>query len=263
MAKIFVWFLQLNAPLKQSGDRMSAPTTRPEIMGLIPHFLEAEGTLAPWRDKLLADTRELESLFRRVLAPGDMPDVDVVIERVAGSGIPGIGLGGYSFRRGTMTIRLDPGDWAFQKSIDAGAFKRLVAHEFHHCLRHAGAGYGKTLGEAMVSEGLADYFVLEVLSGDPPIWSTAIAADDWMPTLTCAGADLASPAYNHSEWFYGHAGRWPRWAGYTIGFQLIEYYLADHPDILPSRMASTAAQVIIDYAWPRLLATHADRSAAA
>jgi len=162
-----------------------------------------------------------------------------------------------------MTINLDPDDWAFRRSFDAGEFKRLVAHEFHHCLRHAGAGYGRTLGEAMVSEGLADYFMIEVLGGEPPIWCSALHSDDWFNTLQGASKELASNRYNHFQWFYGRDSVWPRWAGYTIGFQLVEHYLADHPDMLPSRMASMPGQVIIDHAWPLLLATHAELTAAA
>jgi len=232
-------------------------------MSLIPHFLEAEGTLRPWRVQFQADIADLDGLFTRILSTGPgMPDVDVLIERVAGSGIPGIGFGGHCFRRGALTIHVDPDDFGFRKSLDAGQFGRTLAHEFHHCLRHAGAGYGKTLGEAMVSEGLADYFVLEAMGGEPPVWCTALHSDDWASVLAAATEELLSDHYNHFQWFFGQDAVWPRWAGYTIGFQLVEHYLADHPELLPSRMAGTPAQDIIDYAWPRLLATHAERFAA-
>ncbi len=40
-------------------------------------------------------------------------------------------------------------------SLDDGAFRRTIAHVVHRCLRMAEPGYGRTLGEALVSQGLA------------------------------------------------------------------------------------------------------------
>ncbi|HID67809.1 MAG TPA: hypothetical protein EYP31_06040, partial [Roseibacterium sp.] len=52
---------------------------------------------------------------------------------------------------------------------------RTLYHEFHHVLRWDGPGYGKTLGEALISEGLAQHFVHEMLDCAPEPWERALS----------------------------------------------------------------------------------------
>ncbi|MFD2813587.1 DUF2268 domain-containing putative Zn-dependent protease [Paracoccus aerius] len=47
------------------------------------------------------------------------------------------------------------------------AFGRALVRQLAHLLRWNGPGYGRSLGEALVSEGLAGHFVLQVLGGQP------------------------------------------------------------------------------------------------
>ncbi|WP_406721174.1 DUF2268 domain-containing putative Zn-dependent protease [Thioclava litoralis] len=44
-----------------------------------------------------------------------------------------------------------------------GDLLRVLLHEYHHVLRGDGPGYGRSLEEALVSEGLAQLFVHQVL----------------------------------------------------------------------------------------------------
>jgi len=228
-----------------------------QAMNWTLHFLEAEGSLAAWRDCLTAEARTVHDRIAEHLAPDvAMPPIDVVIQRVKGWGIPELGIGGNTPRRGCMTITLDPDNRHFPVSLEAGAFTRMLAHEFHHCLRVAAIGWAATLAYALVSEGLADHFDREMNGGDGQIWDHALHAPQWPWVLRQAEDALPAPGYDHARWFFGEAAGQPdgipRWAGYTIGYRLVGAYLDAHPGARPSRLAATPASVIMEDAWPRL-----------
>nr|WP_274517589.1 DUF2268 domain-containing putative Zn-dependent protease [Pseudomonas sp. GM18] len=64
-------------------------------------------------------------------------------------------------------MTLDPDNPNLLPSLRTGTLHRQIVHEVHHCLRIAGPGYGWTLGEALVSEGLAGQFVRHLLGKRP------------------------------------------------------------------------------------------------
>lgn len=92
-----------------------------------------------------------------------IPELDVVIK--AGKFvIPEKGHLGFCPEVGVVYLTVDPDNPAFYKN-EAQSLERMFAHELHHAARWAGPGYGLTLGEVMVSEGLAGHFSLELLGG--------------------------------------------------------------------------------------------------
>lgn len=224
------------------------------------HFLEAEGDLSPWRDRVDAETRAVQERIAECLAPDiGMPPVDIVIQRLKGQAIPELGIGGMTLRRSCMAITLDPDNPRFEASLEAGELGRALTHEFHHCLRFARVGYGSTLAEAFVSEGLADHFDREINGGEGRIWNHAIEPEQWPALLKRADEAFRFTHYDHRLWFFGighsHdiATLVPRWAGYTIGYRLVGTYLELVPEAKPSRMAATPAADIVAKAWPHLL----------
>ena len=85
--------------------------------------------------------------------------------------------------------------------------------------------YGRTLGEALVSEGLAGRFVGHVLGTLPEPWDIAFD-DDMLASQAPSAAELAGRNHEHGAWFFGIGGRKPRWLGYTLGFQIVGDWLA-------------------------------------
>ena len=232
------------------------------------HFSEAEGGLVSWRDRLTAEACLTHDHISGCLAPDvAMPRIDILVQRARNRVIADLGLVGLALDRARIRIMVDSDNPNFAASLADRQFSRVLAHEFHHCLRHAGAGYGVTLAEALVSEGLADQFDREVHGGDGQAWNHALRAEQWPLLLQRAEKALRVACYSHKLWFFGSrpdgitvaacgAGRangYPRWAGYTIGYHLVGAYLSAHPDARPSRMAATPAEVVIK-AWPRLRA---------
>jgi uncharacterized protein YjaZ len=112
-----------------------------------------------------------------------------------------------------------------------------VAHELHHVKRWRGPGYGRTLLEAMVSEGLADHFSIELLGAPVPPWSDAFPRDQTTQLLERARPEFDSTSYDHERWFFVASPTLPRWTGYTLGFRLVEAYQAAH-------MGATAADLV-------------------
>ncbi|QFU15779.1 DUF2268 domain-containing putative Zn-dependent protease [Microvirga thermotolerans] len=228
-------------------------------MNWVLHFLESEGSLGPWRARLEAEARATHERIAACLAPDvEMPPLDVVIERLEGQAIPELGLAGIAPRRRCMVVTLDPANPRFEASLEAGEFGRILTHEFHHCLRCHSVGYGTTLAEALVTEGLADQFDREINGGEGQIWDHALRPEHWPALLERAEEAFRSPRYDHRLWFFGvgrggRGGTVPRWAGYTIGYRLVGAYLETTPGARPSRMAGTPAAEVLAKAWPRLV----------
>jgi uncharacterized protein YjaZ len=154
--------------------------------------------------------------------------------------IGGYGVGGFTPSGTSIEIAIDP---AFP---DLGAvlperLRYIAAHELHHARRWRGPGYGRTLLEAMVSEGMADRFAVELLRVPAAPWSEAIPRADTPAWIERARPELDSAVYDHDRWFFGASATVPRWTGYTLGFRLIEAYQASHPGQTAAQLVETPA----------------------
>lgn len=179
------------------------------------HPLNARHGLTPVLPELRAAVREAVAL---VSAHTALPPFDLVVRGQPGSGIPEWGVGGYAPAPGLIEVTLDPARWA------PAPFIRTMLHEFHHLLRWDGPGYGKSLGEALVSEGLAGHFVTGILGGPPDPWDAVTPASG---IARRAITEWAHPNYDHEEWFFGR-GKMRRWTGYGLGHKLIAAHLDRH-----------------------------------
>lgn len=119
---------------------------------------------------------------------------------------------------------------------------RAVLHEAHHCLRMAGPGYGTTLEEALVSEGLAGRFVVEALGTEPESWERIMPPEEALRHLPGPEA-LGDAGYDHGEWFFG-TGALPRWLGYTLGYAVVGRWMAVTPPEARDWAAVPAAEVL-------------------
>ncbi len=153
--------------------------------------------------------------------------------------IPGYGVGGYTPNARSVLIWLDP----TARNVPDLISRRLawiVAHELHHSVRWRTPGYGSTLLEAMVSEGLADQFALQVLGGTTPPWTSALSTEDVASVHQRAASAMNVDGYDHAEWFFG-SGSIPRWAGYTLGFNIVRRYLESNPGSTPAGLVDIPA----------------------
>ncbi len=84
----------------------------------------------------------------------------------------------------------------------------------------------QTLLEALVSEGLADHFAIELLEVPVPPWSDALPWTETAHYLELAQPEFDSVEYGHPRGFFGSSPDLPCWTGYTLGFRLVESYQA-------------------------------------
>lgn len=73
-------------------------------------------------------------------------------------------MGGSPPAANRVFIAADPDNAHFVSSLER-EFLFSLGHERHHCLRWSAVGYGDTLDEALVTEGLACHFETELRSG--------------------------------------------------------------------------------------------------
>lgn len=171
----------------------------------------------------------------------------------AASAIPDIGVGGFTNpETGNVFVSIDGAPPGGLKAALETWVPAILAHELHHSSRvRMGPGYGISLAEALVTEGLADQFVAEAFPDTPPQpWDNALSEDEETELWRRAQSVLEVPGgYNHQAWFFG-GGDLPRWAGYTLGYRIAEAYLGDGRSA--SSTVGTAADTVIErYAGTR------------
>jgi len=153
--------------------------------------------------------------------------------------IAGWGVGGFAPDARTVEISLDPGFPGFS-GILPDRLPPIVAHELHHAVRWKAPGYGATLLEALVSEGLADHFAVELLGAPVPPWSDAFPRERTEEFLDRARPEFDA-AYDHDRWFFGTDPTLPRWTGYTLGYRIVEAYQAANGGVTAAELVSTPA----------------------
>lgn len=129
--------------------------------------------------------------------------------------------------------------------------RRVLAHEFHHSRRvTAGPGFGGTVGEWLVSEGLADLYASEVDPTFEPFAFRQFDRDafeaDWSriePQLDDAGGVL-----DYRQWFAEDDGRVG--AGYGIGLEIVNTYLGRESSSPADSVAVPAGDVLASFGSP-------------
>ena len=175
---------------------------------------------------------ELRQLIERTsgMVADELALADVTIRVLADPPrtIPGYGLGGYAFGANRVEIVLDP-DFPGLDGVLSQHIPRIVAHELHHTVRIQDPGYGATLLENMISEGLATRYAHELTGHPLPPWAQAFPAEETNTYLERAKAEFDRTDFDFRAWFFGIDSDLPAWTGYTLGYRLVESYLAANP----------------------------------
>lgn len=156
----------------------------------------------------------------------NVEDVSVEAKEDPNQVIPETGAGGYTPDSHTIFVYFDSNSDNFRKNVRE-EIKSTVTHEFHHAIRNRTYNWKEdTLLGAMVTEGLADHFDIEINGAKPKPWSIALNDADLDRIKELATPEFNSREYNHSDWFFGSQERnIPKWAGYAVGFKLVGDYL--------------------------------------
>lgn len=212
-------------------------------MNINLHILLASGTLKSF-------IKDIENNFNNTVSQVSkylpIRDVDIIVYDNPEGTVLGHGIGGYTPNKNLMYISLDSSFADLKESINS-EFKHTLAHEFHHTARWQNPGYGETLLDAIITEGLADHFDLEVFKESPQPWSVAFSNDELNSLMKKAKKEFNNKEYDHFAWFYGNEALGiPRWAGYSLGFKIVKDYLLKHPDQKPSELCSAKTSTFME-----------------
>jgi len=200
------------------------------------HYLNSRGSLSPYLKQISEAIDKVESKASKVI---ELTSLDIVIQAIENAVIPETGHCGYSPSAGLIYLTIDPANENLLSHLGE-PLERVIAHELHHALRWDSVGYGRTLLEVLVTEGLASRFSQELYGNAPEIWESALSSEEVGQCLALAMSELASEQYNHSRWFFG-SGDLPRWAGYTLGWHLIGNLTGNLSAKKPSELINTSA----------------------
>lgn len=207
---------------------------------LVP--LDAGQEFAPGR--LASIVGWLEEAARDVAPPLKAERVDVLV--VPGNRlIPDWDCNGYADGPWRITITVDPGCDGREQRPLAAQLRAMLAHELHHAMRSRDPGYGSTLGEALVSEGLAQCYEEEV--GCPTSnYAVAVRGPVLAKLAQLAKDELWSDDYDHPKWFFGSKtdATFPWSGGYSLGYVLVRSWL-DRAGVSASATVSVTAPEIL------------------
>ena len=182
------------------------------------HLLDARETLIAIHDQII---QILEEVYHKADQQIPLQPLDVTV-RASRSSMPELIINGGCFEPGLINLFISP-EVLIDKVDIREELASTFAHELHHASRWDGPGYGETLGEALVSEGLAGFFARELTGAPPAPWET-VPTSELEPFHKRANEEWNNPDYNHWEWFFGSAD-FPRWVGYGIGHMIASAYL--------------------------------------
>ncbi|MEK7543680.1 MAG: DUF2268 domain-containing putative Zn-dependent protease [Patescibacteria group bacterium] len=204
------------------------------------HILRSSGRFEPYF-KILE--RTIQRAVEKTADYISLHPIDIVVYDDSRQVIPGFGHGGRTNNPHTMCVFLDPAFPDFEHTIKK-EIPKTISHELHHAVRWKAVGYGMTLLERLVSEGLAICFEQDVWGGTLSPWATALSGKSLADIHEKAKSEYTSTTFHHGRWFYG-TGDLPRWAGYSLGYQLVGEYLREHADKNAAMLVSTPLQSMI------------------
>jgi hypothetical protein len=208
------------------------------------HLFDACDEIAP--DDRRAVLSALEAALPRISARLPLDRLDIVIGYSDTLWtIPAYGVGAHAHGKGRIAIMLAPQHPRFADPERGDRLASVLAHEWHHIARARGPGYGLTLGESLVSEGLAQCFEVEMGYPLPPY---AVALDDeTLGAFADSARDyLDEEDYDHSAWFFGRADEpaFPSHGGYSLGYALVKAWLAQEHTTASAAVGVDSADVI-------------------
>ena len=211
-------------------------------------------------DEIPADDRTstlaaLETALPRILSRLAIDRVDIVVGYVDPFWtIPAWGIGGFTHGKGQITIALAPHHPRFGDSERGERLAAILAHELHYIARGRGPGYGRTLGEALVSEGLAQCFEVEIGCAPPP-YAVALRDAELSDFAARAREELNAQDYDHGAWFFGRRGdpRFPKDGGYSLDYALVRAWLDLEGTTASAAVGTAAAPLIEDWTSGRIV----------
>ena len=122
---------------------------------------------------------------------------------------------------------------------------RTLSHEVDHSVRIlAGPGFGPTLLDQIISEGISSVFDEAAFPGPANPWDNAISHSRECALWHTAQSQLGSPGL-YDLWMFGSPGV-PYWTGFAIGYHIVKDYRQHHPQVSWAALTRASAATILD-----------------
>jgi hypothetical protein len=189
----------------------------------------------------------------QTLIPADSITIDLAIS--SENLVPEWGMNGATTGSHTVWFKFDPKHPKFK----VGLLLRGLVHENLHMSRLRMPQWQLTLLECMITEGLADHFMVEVLNCEQPAWSRALTEKEIKQYMIKVKPILRirhewTQEFNEKyffPWMFGGNGI-PHWTGYSLGWRIVENYLRAHLEARASSLVIAPPEVIAS-STPELL----------
>ncbi len=151
------------------------------------------------------------------------------------------GVGGFCSWKNTILIDINPTKgWQ-------DALKRSVCHEFHHSvIAKKKNPQTWTLLESLVYEGMADNFAESIVGKTTP-WVKVLSRKECVAiSKEINGLLNKSDDKTYQEVFLGKNKKYPFWAGYSIGYQIVKAYLKINSNLSWDKISKIEPKEILD-----------------
>ena len=152
-----------------------------------------------------------------------------------------------------IEIALDP-ESPHRETAMREELRKTIRHESPHDLLYEALGVDNitTLLDKVILEGLATHYEIEGSDDEPPLYAKALTTEQIPVLLARAREEFASEdIIRRDEWLHGSDAmniprseeeKIPRWAGYALGYYLVDQYLKAHPGQKASTLYATPAE---------------------
>lgn len=209
------------------------------------HFLETEKNLDQKMKDLLEGVVKAHAL--KACSFLGISYVNITVYSNENFVIPETGEGGYAASGDWFQIYIDPtkSEDELEKIIKVD-IPLTVYHELNHVARWNSTGYGVTLPEVIVTEGLASVFATENWKKSNSPWTkySSEEINELIKIYKCRDKNSDSN-YSHSEWFYG-TGVLPKWIGYKLGFHIVKLVRENNLQVGWDKLINMSAEEIIN-----------------
>lgn len=151
-----------------------------------------------------------------------LTQVDVICVNDPFGTIPALGISGYAPNRHLAYLYLDS-----SKELDENEMFATLCHELHHTRRYDGPGFGQTLFDCFIFEGLATAFEEAVSEGGTYLSTLLQQRTKTLRLIKDTSKNFDDKDFDHRTWFIADkTKKLPSLAGYEIGFYIVRNYLA-------------------------------------